>query len=881
MKGRLLRIFSRTRHDRQRELDEEIATHLELRAADLEAQGVPRAQAMEQARARFGDLSQARSELLAAGTRRDRRLSLAERVEDLQRDVLLSIRRMRARKLRTALLVGIFALGIGVTTAMFTVVDHVLLRPLPFPESHELVELQSVTEEGVAFSQVSMGNWYDWRSSAAISQTGIYRGFRAAVASDDEVVRVDATETGGGFFEALRPRMRLGRALTESDGAIGASVVVLSEAFWRQRLGGDPDVLGKALTLDGRALEVVGVLAAGYELPRGTALWTSRSVGARTGGSRNNVNFQSIARLGEGQSLQSARQALDAIAAGIRASDPEGVYSFGVGVVALREAVVGATATTLKVLMASVLLVLLVGCVNLTGLTLADGRERGEEMAVRLALGSGRHRLVRQLITEQIVLGLCGGALGLLLARWATQLAVLRLTDVLPRADEVALDARVALAALGLSLATGLLSGVAPAWTISAGSPAGLLSRTRVARGGRGLPGAGLVVVEIALTVVLLVGAGLLLRSLATLVERDLGFDATRVVTLDVSLATPRYLNDPDEVTAYWDRLTAALEGSAAAESVAVGTGIPTGGGGATFLSLPDDPQSEMGARYRVVSDGYFRTLGVPLLEGRAFGPDDTARSERVVVVNRAKAERYWEGQSAIGQSVAARSMESFWYGGSAPWLRVVGVVDDMRQFGFEDTLEPTMFVLYRQIPQMAFSPAAVVRVRPGNVAQQAEALQLAARAVDPDLAVESGLLELRVHDLLAERRLAAVIVLSLSTMALVLASLGIYGLLAFAVSARTPELAVRAAVGAGRRQLAGLVLRSAGAVVLLGAGLGAVGALAARGLIGSLLVDVDATDPATFAAVGLVVLTVSLAAVLGPALRAARMNPADALREG
>ncbi len=879
MKRRILRLLSRTRQDQERELDEEIETHLQLRAADLEATGLAPEEAYSQAVARFGDLDAAKRTLYVASARRDRRLSWTERFDDLRRDLTISLRRMRTKKTRTAMMLLIFALGIGTTTAMFTVVDNVLLRALPFSAPHELVELQSVGGQGTSFPQVSMGNWFDWQASESLTSTGLYRSFRAAVATDNDVIRVDATETGGAFFEALRPQLLMGRPSSKEDGASDERVVVVSEGYWRRMLSGDGRVLGQTIIIDGKDYEVIGVLARGSEFPKGTELWTTRRIIQRTGGARNNVNFYSLARLNEGVSIERAKLELDAIAAGIMERDPEGLYSHGVGVVPLKQAMVAGSSTSLKLLMASVVLVLLIACVNLMGLTLAEGRERSDEVAVRLALGSGRRRLMQQLLTEQMLFGLIGGALGLLLAWWGTKIAVARVWTVLPRADEIVLDARVALTAIALSIGAGLVSGLLPAWRISGGQPAAFLSRARVVQGGRGMPGASLVIVEIALTVVLLTSGGLLIRSLSALIERDLGFDPTSVVTMDVNLTQPKYLTDPSAVASYWDRLIADLDRVPGVEAVAVGTGIPTGSGGTGFISLPGDPRSEVGARYRLVSDDYFSTLKVQLMEGRFFGPEDTAGSQRVVIINQAMADRYWPNEEALGKSVMARSMESYWYGGTAPWLTVVGVVADIRQFGFEDDLEPAMFTLYRQIPQMGLDPAAVVRVRPGDQASMAGLLKDVARSIDPELAVETGLLEARLHGLLSERKLVASIILGFAAMALALASLGIYGLLAFAVTARTPELAIRAALGAGRRELVALVLRGGLVVVAIGAALGALGVVGTKGLLQSMLVDVRLTDPATYFGVGTVLALVALAAILIPASRAARLNPTDALR--
>ena len=882
---RLFPSFASSEKQKQRELDEEIEAHLDLRAADLEAQGVDPRRARRIALERFGDLEAAKRSLTAASRQRDRRITLAEWVDDVRRDVTVALRRMAGAKARTAMMLAIFALGIGLTVTMLTVVDHVLIRPLPFDASHELVELRSVDERGNEFPYISMGNYFDWREqSTRLQTTGLFRSILISVTTDDDVLRIDAAEAGGEFFEVLRPRMLMGRPANVEDANADSPVAVLSEEYWRSALGSDRNVLGRTITLDGRTHEIIGVIADGFTFPEGAQLWTTIRLRPQTGGARNNVNFGSIARLAPGVSIEQADEELDTIAAGIRARDPEGIYSYGVGVVPLHEAVVAPSATNLRILMAAVLLVFLVACVNLMGLAFADGRARREEFSVRLALGAGRRRLLQQLVTEHLLLGLVGGALGLALAWWGTGAVVARAREVLPRAGEIALDLRVAGAALVLSIAAGLLSGLLPAWRTSGRESGQALSRTRVVRGGRSLPGASLVVLEIAMTVVLLTSGGLLLKSLTTLIDRDLGFDARNVVTLDINLRVPTYREEPKLVTGYWDRLRAALQETNGVESAAIGTGIPTGLGGTGFISLPGDPDAEIGARYRVVSEGYFETLDVPLLAGRSFGSQDSPSSERVVMVNRAMAERYWPGESALGKTVQARSMESYWYGGTAPWLTVIGVVDDMRQYGFEDTLEPAMFTLYRQIPQMAYEAAAVVRTRPSALSGRSapetmRQLREVARSIDGQLSVQTGVLDARVHEMLSERRLVVGILVGFAVFALVLASLGIYALLAFAVQSRTPELAIRAVLGAGRGEQVALVAKAAAAVVALGALIGAVGVFGAQRLLESILVDVSPADPLTLVVVAVVLLVVTIGAVLAPALRAARLDPNEALR--
>ena len=876
-----MRVLSRSARDRERELDEEIQAHLALRAADLEARGMGPDEARAEALKRFGDLEAARQELCAAAARRDRSLGWRERVDDVRRDLSVALRRVWAHPGQAAISTVIFALGIGVTTVMFTIIDNVLLRPLPFPESHRLMSLQSVAEGGSAFQSVSMGNWYDWKEQGrSLQHTALYREDDVGVSIGTDVSRVRAATVAGAFFETLGVSMEVGRPFLEPEAQEGAQLAVVSEGFWLRATGGATDLTDQQVVVDGVALQVVGVMAAGLEFPSGVDLWIPTRSRPFTGAARNNINWRSLGRLTEGVSAAQAEVDLSRIADGIRESDPAGIYSFGVGVEPLRGAVVGDVAGSLSILMGAVLLVLLIACTNLMGLGFARARARTEEIAVRLSLGAGRRRLLQQLITEQLLLAVVGGAVGLSLAAWGTALVMGRLGGVVPRAHEVAFDLRIAVVGLGLSLAAGLLAGLAPAWRASRGDPGGSLTGTRTVRGGRGLPGASLVVAEIALTVLLLMGSGLLLRSMGVLVSRDLGFDSEDVITLDLTLTTPEYRSDPARVVAYWTTLLATLEQTPGVRSVGAGNWIPTGGGGSTFVEFPGREAAGEGAGYRVVSDAYFEAIGTPLLQGRAFGPEDVSGSQRVVIVNQSMAREFWPGESPLGKMVKAVSMESYFNGGAAPWLTVVGVVGDVRHHGFEADPRAEMFTLFRQIPGMATNVTAVVRAHPGQAVPVLAAALERARTVDPGLAVDAGLLDGRVRDLMGERRLVTSILLAFAAMALGLASLGVYGVLGFAVAARTREMAIRAALGAGQAGLLGLVLGSGLRVVVVGLLVGGAGGFAMRGVLDALLVGVTPADPLTLAVVVVTLTAAALGAALVPAWRAARMDPLEALRE-
>jgi predicted permease len=882
MKQRLMRVFSRTARDRARELEEEIEAHLAMRVADLEARGLSPQEARARALARFGDLDTARRDLYSASVRRDLRLGWNERIDDVRRDLRVALRRARSRPGHALVYAVIFGLGIGITTVMFAITDHVLFRPLPFPRADRLVALQSVPEDGSPFSSVSMGNWYDWKNrSRSLRWTGLYREVEVSAAFGGEVSRVPAASVSGSFFETLGIPFTLGRPFSEAEAQEGLPVIVVSEAFWLRALGGRESLADAVIPVNGVDFHVLGVIPAGMEFPEGVDLWMPLRYRPFFGEARNNINWLSLARLSDGVTIEQAESELSSIADGIREGDPAGIYSFGVGVESLQEAVVGDVSGKLMLLQGSVILVLLIACGNLIGLEIAGARERQEEISVRVALGVSRRRLLQQLVTEQLALAILGGLLGMALAAWGTGVVVEGLGSAIPRVQEVHFDARIVGIGIGLSLFAGLLSALGPAWKASGGDPGPALAGTRAIRGGRGLPGGILVSAEVALTVILLVGGGLLLRSMGVLVNRDLGFDDEGVITLDVTLLNPRYLRDDGKVAAYWRDLLVTLEQMPGVKAVGAGNWIPTGGGGTTFVELPELGRAPEGAGYRVVSDHYFEAMGTPLLRGRAFGGDDQAASERVVIVNEAMAEAFWPDQNPIGQRVKAEGMEDSFFGGEAPWLTVIGVVGNMRHGGFEVEPRPEIFTLFRQVPAMARVGTAVVRVEPASVRSAMEGALERARAVDPSVAVQAGLLERRVHRLMAERRLITTILVAFGIIALGLASLGVYGVLAFAVLARRREMAIRSALGAERRGLVSLVFRSG--MKVAGAGLlaGVMGALALGRLLDALLVDVNSTDPLTGFMVVSTIAVSTLVAALAPAMRAARMSPLEALREG
>ena len=674
--------------------------------------------------------------------------------------------------------------------------------------------------------------------------------------------------------------MLTGRTFTEEEAQADARVAVVSEGFWQQVLGGAPPGEGLEVVVNGTSWTVVGVMRAREGFPAGVEIWLPTPYRPEAGAMRNNINYRAVARLADGATLEQAWSELDAIAAGIRERDPEGIYSWGVDVLPLRDAVVGSARGYLELLVLAVGLLLLAASANLAGPSLARVRRRRQETAIHLALGSGRGRMVRRVVVEHLLLAALGGGAGIALA-WIMTGALVRLTAVaIPRVQEVGFDGRIAALGIAASLAAGLLAGAIPAlrtgWGRQDVSDALAASHNRVS-GGRRLPGAIMVGTEVALAVALVVAGGLLLRSFRALVSRNLGFEPGGVVMADLSLVDRKY-REPERQLEFWDAIAHQVAGVAGVRSVALASAVPTAEGGSGFIDLPGREGDNIGAGYRAVSRGFFDALGIPILRGRAFDASDGPGTERVAVVSRAMADRYWPEQDPVGQRVAARSMESWGFNGHAPWITVVGVAGDVRQDGFESDPRPDMYVLYSQVPFRTSAMTLVVKERPG-ARVDAAAIENAIRGVDRAVPVEVTTLSQRVTGLIQERRLVLAGLGLFAGAALALVCLGIYGLMAFVAGERTREMAVRLALGARGHDVTGLMLADAVKIAAVGGAAGLLGAWALTRLLADMLVDVEPLDPVSYgAALGLLTVVV-LVAALQPSLRVARQDPAASLR--
>lgn len=871
---RLRRWLPGSRRVRE-ELDEEIRTHLELRTRDLVAGGMDPESARREAERRFGDLEAARRRLYASAITGRERARLGRWVDALGQDLRGALRRIRATPGFSLLSLATFALGIGLTTTMFAVVDAALLRPLPLPEPDRLVALYSVAEDGSQFPWVSSTNWLDWREqSRTLAATALYQLDRVTIASGAESERIDAARVGGPFFDTVRPRLVAGRPITTEEADERAPVAMVSEQIWNRVLGSSPE-LGE-LIIEGVPHDVVGVVARGQDFPEETDLWLPAVFRRMSGAARNNINWLAVARLADGVAPDAARADLDRIATAIRESEPEAIYSWGVGVVPLREAMVGDAEDALALLMGAVLMVLLVACANLAGQGYVRALATVDEAAVRMALGASRWRLLQGQLVEHVVLGMAGGVAGL-----GASVAVVRWLQSgglpLPRAETLAIDGRVVVFTVALSLAAGLLAGLVPSLRLSGASPgAGLGSVRGAAAGARVTTATVLVAAEIALSAMLLLGGAMLMRGFVDFTGRDLGFEPDGLLVAEIELAGPEYEAAPARL-AFWDRLLEESRALPGAGAVALSSETPgRDRSGYGVLRIADDPEMEgAAATYRVVSDGYFAALGLPLQAGRDFGPQDAPGSARVAVVSRAMAERYWPGESALGKRFQAISMES---PVGAPEIAVIGVVADLDSgYGVEE--RPAMYVLHRQAPPwMSLTLGVVARATTAPVAL-ADSIRERVRGLDAALAPEIGTVRAHLSRLLARDRLVMSILNGFALLALLLAAIGVHGLLSFVVARRTREIAVRTALGADHRRILIMVVGGALRLGLAGAGAGALAAWWLSSWLDSQVTTLEPGDPTTFLLVIAALLAASVVAAALPAWRAVRLDPASALR--
>jgi putative ABC transport system permease protein len=779
----------------------------------------------------------------------------------------------------TVVAVVVLALGVGANTAIFSVVNAVLLRPLPYPGAERIVAFAGVNpSKGITQSNMSAPDFRDWRAEQkSFEGLAMYTAGSANMTGGDEPERVAASAVSADFFRVLSVGAARGRAILPEDTELGRDpVAVIGHGLWVRRFGSDPAVIGKRIEISGRSLEVVGVMPEGFNFPQRAEVWSPLQLDVSKE-ARDNRSYQMFARLKEGVTLEAARAEMDAITARLSQEYPVTNGGWGLQLERLQDSIVGQLRKLLLVLLAAVGLLLLIACANVANLTLVRAAARRRETAVRLALGASRVRVVRQLLTESLLLALAGGAVGVGLSVWLTELLVALNPKNTPRLDEVSVDARVLLFALGAAILTGVVFGLAPALQASKTSLGEALKE-----GGRGMAEARgrarglLVVAEIAVSLVLLVGAGLLVKSFLRLQKVSPGFDASNVLTMRVSLPGARY-PEPSKKAEFYASLTERLKSLPGVESAAATLSLPLNGSnfsmwrGFVREGRPLAPEEADNASYAVVTPDYFRVMRVPLLRGRDFTDRDDAGSTMVAVVSEPLARKIFPGEDPVGKHITIWRDEKF------P-REIIGVVGEAKPMGLDSDSMLQIYVPERQ-DAIWGGMSLVVRTK-GDPEALTQAVRNEVRTLDRNQPVyDVKTLAQVVADSTAYRRLAALLMAGFACVALLLACVGLYGVISYAVARRTHEIGIRMALGARPSDVLRLVLRQGGALVLAGVGLGAAAAFAASRALASMLYEVSPGDPATYALVAVLLACVALLACIAPARRATKVDPMVALR--
>jgi putative ABC transport system permease protein len=767
------------------------------------------------------------------------------------------------------------ALGIGANAALFSVINAVLLRPLPYRDPGRLVTLwESDARHGLDREPVSPPNYLDWRAQTrTLEDAAAYRYWGFAVTGAGEPERVTGARVSASLFPLLGVRLAAGRAFTADEDRFGSgAVAVISDALWRRRFGSEPGAVGRSVTLNGGSFTIVGVLPPDAGLPDAD-VWVPLAVEPFALTQRGARSLTVVGRLRPGATLEQARAELHAIAGRTSAAFPASA-GWDVAVVPLKDRLVAGVRPTLLLLWAAVGFVLLIACANLANLMVARAMAREQEMALRTALGAGRGRLVRQLLTESVLVALAGGAAGLLLAGLGVE-SLLRLSPSLPRTSEVGVDGAVLVFTLALSIAAGLGFGLVPAWHAATTEPGRSLKEGGRATEGKRLSAfrSAAVASEVALALMLLFGAGLLVRSLTRLQAVDPGFQSSHVLTMSVSLPGSRYGEESRKAQFFGQLLdrVARLPGVAAAGVV---SHLPLAGRGLNADVRADHgPETSMLADYVSATPGYFRAMGIPLLAGRQLGEGDGPQSPPVVVISDRLARRLWPGQDPVGRRVAVGAS----IGADTSPRVIVGVVGDVRASGLES--EPGAAV-YAPFAQNAWPTMSVVVRSSADPVQLAAAVRRQVLAQDPDQPVYAvRTLDDVLGASLASRRVQMLLLGAFALAALALAAVGVYGVVAQTVRRRTHEIGVRVALGAQRRDVLRLVVGRGMRPVGIGVLAGGVAAAATGRLLRGLLYGVTPADPTTFVAAAIFLAVIALVACVLPARRAVRVDPVVALR--
>jgi putative ABC transport system permease protein len=804
-------------------------------------------------------------------------------MQTLIQDVRYGARMLLKRSGFTIAAALTLALGIGANSAIFSVVNAVLLRPLPFAEPDRLVYAEAADlRDGTKGGSISPPDFLDYRErNHVFEHFAAFQTLSFTITDEaSEPERITSARVSSDFFETLGVApIAGGRAFLADEEQEGHNgVILISYGLWRRRFGADPKIVGKTLLLNGQSATIIGVMPEEFQFPRETELWTPIAFKTPQMSVRRTHFLQAIGRLKPNVTFDQAQTEMTSIARQLEKQYPETNTDYGIGLTRLPERLVGEMRQSLLLLVAAVGFVLLIACANVANLQLARGASRYREIAVRAALGASRGRVVRQLLTENILLALLGGILGLLLAIWSVDLLVAFSPENVPRVKEINIDWRVIAFTLVISLVTGALFGLIPALAASKPNLTATLKE-----GSRGAMGMGrqrlrsiLVITEVALSLILLIGAGLLIKSFLRLSQVDPGFKPTNVLTMQLALTRPKYPEESQRVN-FFQQLIARIEALPGVQAAGIVSELPLSGQeNDTFFTIEGKPQVAFGslendANIRIVSPDYFRAIGVPLIKGRLFTDRDKTEAAKVIIVNERFVSRYLPGEDPIGKRLTIDF--------GKPWTgEIAGVIGSIRHSSLAQQ-EPSaeMYVNYAQTPPFAMN--LVVRAA-GDPAHLTNAIRRELQSLDKDVPIYNvKTMEQRFSESAAQPRFRTLLLGLFALVALILASIGIYGVISYSVAQRTHEIGLRVALGAQTGDVLRLVIGQGIRLVIIGAALGLVGAIAVTRLMSSLLFGVTATDPMTFAGVSFLLGTVALLACYLPARRAMKVDPMIALR--
>ena len=802
-------------------------------------------------------------------------------MELLLADLRYAARTLLKRPLFATVAVLTLALGIGANAAIFSVVNAVLLAKLPFEKPDELMMIWGNNAAANLYQQpASVPDYDDLKENQVFEQIAATRSQAFNLTGGDEPERINGARVAVNLFSLLRAKPLMGRDFFEPDGVAGAEPVVLvSHALWQQRYGADINLIGRPLNVDGKSYTVIGVLPPGVYYPTPDVSLYIPLITQPNELARGARFLRVIGRLKQGVSLSEARAEMNTIAG--RAADQYPVTNSGYGIdlVPLHEQIVGRVRPALLVLLGAVGCVLLIACANVANLLLARAASRRTEFAIRAALGASRARLVRQLLTESVLLSLAGGAMGLLLAVWGVPTLMGISANSIPRGEEVGINLRVLGFTAVVSLATGIVFGIVPALRSSSKHTTDALREgrrgtTRSVLHQRLL--SGLVISEVAIALVLLITAGLMISSFVSISRVSPGFNPKGVLALGIGLSS-KYPDIPKQAS-FYESLVAKVSTIPGVESAASSIRIPLIGFNAstsfTIQGRPVQPGSEPTTDYRAVTGGYFKTMGIPLLKGRDFTERDNKDAPETVVINQMMAERFFSGEDPIGKRIQI-------FPDPARWREIVGVVGDVRLLGLDTEINPTIYVPMPQNPYPnALRNVFLVARTSGEPKSLIAGIRRELRSLDGDVPISQvQTMEEIVSGSLSQRRLSMSLLVVFSGLAAVLAAVGIYGVMAYIVAQRTHEIGIRMAMGAQQGEVLRMILGDGAKLTLIGVGIGVGAAFALTRVLSSLLYGVSAADPVTFAGISLLLACVAMSASYLPARKAAKVDPMEALR--